>query len=324
MNTIDGIIVKTTGNSYGVKTEEGNVLNCFVKGNFRIKGIRSTNPVAVGDRVKVEQQEDGTNWITDLYERKNYIVRRATNLSKYSHIIAANVDLLALVVTINHPITSTVFIDRCLATAEAYRVPVCLLFNKVDLLTQDEWIQLNQLKQLYENIGYQVLLSVANQLEKAKDDVLPIATRLTDLTALRNLFADKTVLLSGNSGVGKSTLLNALVGDMVAKTSSISSAHNKGMHTTTFSEMYNIPGSGKIIDTPGIKGFGVLDMQREEVSHYFKEIFSIGRHCRFSNCTHIIEPGCAVLEAVEEGRISPSRYASYLSIMEDAKEAKYR
>ena len=321
---IDGIVVKTTGSSYGVKTDTGEVLNCFVKGNFRIRGIRSTNPVAVGDRVQVDQQPDGTNWIVDLEDRKNYIVRRATNLSKYSHIIAANVDLLALVVTVNHPITSPVFIDRCLATAEAYRVPTCLLFNKVDLLNEEEWAQLQSLRQLYQQLGYPVYLMVANRLGQENENPCIGNEPLTDLQTLQNLFAGKTVLLSGNSGVGKSTLLNALVGQSVAKTSSISAAHNKGMHTTTFSEMYDTPQAGHIIDTPGIKGFGVLDMQREEVSHYFKEIFAVGQGCRFSNCTHTIEPHCAVIQAVENGQIAWSRYNSYLSIIDDAEESKYR
>lgn len=321
---VDGIVVKSTGSSYSVKTDSGDILNCFVKGNFRIRGIRSTNPVAVGDRVQVEQQEDGTNWILDLYDRRNYIIRRATNLSKYSHIIAANVDMLALVASINHPITNPIFIDRCLATAEAYRVPVCLLFNKVDLLSAAEWEQLLAMKRLYEQLGYPVYLLVANRLRapEALSDVFP--TTLATLTSLQALFDQKTILLSGNSGVGKSTLLNALAGEKIAKTASISVAHNKGMHTTTFSEMYDIPNSGHIIDTPGIKGFGVLEMEREEVSHYFKEIFRHGQQCRFSNCTHTIEPGCAVLAAVEKGDIALSRYQSYLSVMEDSDESKYR
>lgn len=321
---VDGIVVKSTGSSYSVKTDSGDILNCFVKGNFRIRGIRSTNPVAVGDRVQVEQQEDGTNWILDLYDRRNYIIRRATNLSKYSHIIAANVDMLALVASINHPITNPIFIDRCLATAEAYRVPVCLLFNKVDLLSAAEWEQLLAMKRLYEQLGYPVYLLAANRLRtpEALSDVFP--TTLATLTSLQALFDQKTILLSGNSGVGKSTLLNALAGEKIAKTASISVAHNKGMHTTTFSEMYDIPNSGHIIDTPGIKGFGVLEMEREEVSHYFKEIFRHGQQCRFSNCTHTIEPGCAVLAAVEKGDIALSRYQSYLSVMEDSDESKYR
>ncbi len=324
MDRVDGIIVKTTGNSYGVKTGNGEVLVCFIKGNFRIKGIRSTNPVAVGDRVKIERQADGTNWIMDVCERKNYIIRRSTNLSKYSHIIAANVDLLVLVATVNHPVTSLVFIDRCLATAEAYRVPACIIFNKVDLLSQDELTRLSGLKHLYEQLGYPVFLMVANQLQQQEASPLSESASVVTLSFLQDFFADKTVLLSGNSGVGKSTLLNALVGKNITRTSSISSAHNKGMHTTTFSEMYDLPSSGRIIDTPGIKGFGVLDMQREEVSHYFKEIFPVSRLCRFSDCTHTIEPGCAVLQAVEKGDIALSRYNSYLSVMEDAEEEKYR
>ncbi len=321
---VDGTVVRTTGSSYSVRTDSGDILNCFVKGNFRIRGIRSTNPVAVGDRVQVEQQEDGTNWILDLYDRRNYIIRRATNLSKYSHIIAANVDMLALVASVNHPATNLIFIDRCLATAEAYRVPVCLLFNKVDLLSAAEWEQLSAMKELYEHLGYPVYLLVASRLGMPDTPSDPYPLPLATLTTLRSLFDKKTILLSGNSGVGKSTLLNALMGESVAKTASISVVHNKGMHTTTFSEMYDIPCSGRIIDTPGIKGFGVLEMEREEVSHYFKEIFAEGHRCRFSNCTHTIEPGCAVLSAVERGDIALSRYQSYLSVMEDADESKYR
>ncbi|HCS87037.1 MAG TPA: ribosome small subunit-dependent GTPase A [Bacteroidales bacterium] len=320
----DGIIVKTTGNSYGVKTADGEILNCFIKGNFRIRGIRSTNPVAVGDHVKIERQSDGTNWIIDLYDRKNYIIRRSTNLSKYSHIIAANVDLLVLVATVNHPVTSLVFIDRCLATAEAYRVPVCILFNKVDILSEDELTRLSEWKRLYGQLGYPVFLMVANQLQQSDASCQVQNLQWVTLSFLQNFFAGKTVLLSGNSGVGKSTLLNALVGKDVAKTSPVSSAHDKGMHTTTFSEMYDLPSSGRIIDTPGIKGFGVLDMQREEVGHYFREIFRVGRDCRYSDCVHIDEPGCAVCEAVKNGNIAFSRYESYLSMLGDITENKYR
>lgn len=321
---VDGIVVRTTGSSYSVRADSGDILTCYVKGNFRIRGIRSTNPVAVGDRVQVEQQEDGTNWILDLYDRRNYIIRRATNLSKYSHIIAANVDMLALVASMNHPITNPIFIDRCLATAEAYRVPVCLLFNKVDLLSAVEWEQLLTMERLYEELGYPVYLLSANRLRMPDAPLEMYSTPLATLTSLQALFERKTILLSGNSGVGKSTLLNALAGETIAKTASISVAHDKGMHTTTFSEMYDIPNSGHIIDTPGIKGFGVLEMEREEVSHYFKEIFRYGQQCRFSNCTHTIEPGCAVLSAVEKGDIALSRYQSYLSVLEDADESKYR
>ncbi len=295
---------------------------CHVKGNFRIRGIRSTNPVAVGDHVTVEQQADGTNWIIDIDERKNYIIRRSTNLSKESHILATNLDQTALIVTINHPVTNLVFVDRFLATAEAYRVPACLIFNKVDLLTEEELAQLAAVRTLYEGLGYTTLAISARDLG---DETLP---------RLYKLFAGKVTLLSGNSGVGKSTLLNALFGEERARTGAISTAHNKGMHTTTFSEMYALnteqrTANGEqrtswLIDTPGIKGFGVLDMQKEEVGHYFKEIFEHSKDCRFSNCTHTGEPGCAVLPAVEAGEIAPSRFDSYLSMLGDLEETKYR
>ncbi|MCM1034986.1 MAG: ribosome small subunit-dependent GTPase A [Paludibacter sp.] len=309
-----GIIIKSTGSSYFVRLEDSSIADCHVKGNFRIRGIRSTSPVAVGDRVTVEQQPDGTNWITDIDDRTNYIVRRSTNLSKQSHIIAANLDLAALIVTVNHPITNLIFIDRFLATAEAYRVPACLLFNKVDLLTTEELDYLTQLKALYEGLGYPVFCISAKHL----------SDNPASLQQLLDYFSEKVVLLSGNSGVGKSTLLNALLGEERARTAAISTAHNKGMHTTTFSEMYALPKSGQIIDTPGIKGFGVLDMQKEEISHYFTEIFRIGQSCRFSNCTHTGEPGCQVVEAVAKGEIAPSRFESYLSILGDSEEEKYR
>lgn len=309
-----GVIVRSTGSSYYVRLDDGTVVDCHVKGNFRIRGIRSTNPVAVGDRVSVGRQPDGTNWIMEIDDRKNYIIRRSTNLSKQSHIIAANLDMAALVVTVNHPVTSLVFIDRFLATAEAYRVPACLIFNKIDLLTGDELSCLDSWKALYAGLGYPVFAVSAKHLGEDADA----------LAQLLGFFAHKVVLLSGNSGVGKSTLLNVILGEERARTAAISVVHNKGMHTTTFSEMYSLPASGWIIDTPGIKGFGVLDMQKEEISHYFKEIFRIGQDCRFSNCTHTGEPGCCVLKAVETGIIAPSRFESYLSILGDSEEEKYR
>ena len=314
-----GLVIKSTGTSYGVYFENGTSADCHVKGNFRIRGIRSTNPVAIGDYVEVTTAEDGTNWITEVHDRKNYIVRRSTNLSYASHILAANVDMAALIVTIHHPQTSTTFIDRFLATCEAYRVPACIIFNKIDLLNQEEQIELNNLRELYENIGYPTYAISALQLA---NDPSPIA----------EIFNGKVTLLSGNSGVGKSTLLNAILGENLARTGAISSAHHKGMHTTTFSEMYPIESLGEnsegthswIIDTPGIKGFGVLDMEKEEISHYFREIFTIGRECRYSDCIHTGEPGCAVFKAVSEGQIAISRYESYLSILSDIEEGKYR
>ena len=297
--------------------DDGSDVECHVKGNFRIRGIRSTNPVAVGDFVKVQTLTDGTHWITEIEDRCNYIIRKSTNLSKESHILAANVDQVALIVTINHPVTSTTFIDRFLATCEAYRVRALLIFNKIDLLTEEELAQLEDLRALYENLGYSTLAISAIHLQPVE---------------LSAMLKGKTTLLSGNSGVGKSTLLNALFGKEMTRTGKISDAHDKGMHTTTFSEMYELGGAFEaegerhswVIDTPGIKGFGGVDMQREEVSHYFREIFRVAQDCRFGDCTHTGEPGCAVQEAVIRGEIAVSRYESYLSLLGDCNESKYR
>lgn len=315
-----GLVVKSTGSSYIVRLDDGTNVECRIKGNFRIRGIRSTNPVAVGDFVEVQSdkvqstKDDGHSvaWITEVCERRNYIIRRSTNLSKESHILAANIDQAALIVTVNHPVTSTTFIDRFLATCEAYRVKAILIFNKIDLLTDEEKAYMNELRTLYESIGYQTAELSAISLHPS--ELLP-------------LLIGKTTLLSGNSGVGKSTLLNALFGREMTRTGKISDAHDKGMHTTTFSEMYFLEGKNdpsSIIDTPGIKGFGTIDFEREEVSHYFPEIFRIGRACRFANCTHTNEPHCAVQEALEKGEIAISRYESYWSMLGDCDEAKYR
>lgn len=312
-----GLVIKSTGSSLWVYGSEGETIECKIKGNFRIRGIRSTNPVAVGDYVTVIQQADGTNWITEIEDRRNYIVRRSTNLSKESHILAANIDQVALIVTINHPATSTTFIDRFLATCEAYRVPAILIFNKIDLLTDEELTQLAELRTLYESLGY---------------DTYAISAKQLNSDAVNTLFSGKTTLLSGNSGVGKSTLLNALFGEERTRTGLISSAHDKGMHTTTFSEMYPYKTqnadskveNGWIIDTPGIKGFGAINMEKEEVSHYFREIFRIGDGCRYSNCLHTGEQGCVVEDAVVRGDIAVSRFESYLSLLGDCDEGKYR
>ena len=319
-----GLVIKNTGSWYVVRTDDGQFFDCKVKGNFRLKGIRSTNPVAVGDRVSIVQQptansQQPTAFITEIEDRKNYIIRKASNLSKQSHIIAANVDQAALIVTISHPETSTTFIDRFLASAEAYRVPVVLIFNKTDIYSEDEFRYLQAITALYESLGYPCLRCSASTGE--------------GIEAIYQAFAGKTTLLSGNSGVGKSTILNQLIPDANVKTAEISSAHDTGMHTTTFSEMYSLLPmansqqpmfKGAIIDTPGIKGFGTFDMERTEVSHYFREIFQIGQECRFGDCTHTNEPGCAVLQAVEEHRIAQSRYTSYLSMLEDKDAEKYR
>ena len=301
-----GLVIKNTGSWYTVLTDDGQLLQCKVKGNFRLKGIRSTNPVAVGDRVTV----DGEGWITDIDDRRNYIIRKSINLSKQSHIIAANVDQALLVVTVNYPQTSTTFIDRFLASAEAYRVPVILVFNKTDLLTADEAHYQQLLIILYQTIGYECRVISAETGEGVDE--------------LKTLLPGKITLLSGNSGVGKSTLINHLVPGVNLRTAEISDAHNTGQHTTTFSEMIRLEGGGWVVDTPGIKGFGTFDMEPEELTSYFKEIFRFSQDCRFSNCTHTHEPGCAVLKALEDHYISQSRYQSYLSMLNDKDDSKYR
>ena len=316
-----GLVIKNTGSWYTVRTDDGQLLNCKVKGNFRLKGIRSTNPVAVGDRVSVSPPQEGTgggSFITEIEDRRNYIIRKSQNLSKQSHILAANVDQAFLVVTINHPQTSTTFIDRFLASAEAYRVPVVLIFNKTDLLDDDELRYQEAMVNLYETVGYECCRISAATGEGTED--------------LCSLLKGKVTLLSGNSGVGKSTLINRLVPDANLRTAEISDAHNTGMHTTTFSEMIPLSDTdsclsgpmGYLIDTPGIKGFGTFDMEPEELTGYFKEIFHFSKDCRFSNCTHTHEPGCAVLKALEEHYIAESRYQSYLSMLEDKDDGKYR
>ena len=305
-----GLVIKNTGSWYTVKTDSNQLVECKIKGNFRLKGIRSTNPVAVGDRVSITPNLEGTAFITSIEDRKNYIIRKSPNLSKQSHIIAANVDQAFLVVTINRPVTSTTFIDRFLASAEAYRVPVVLLFNKKDALEDEEREYQQMMIDLYETVGYQCLaISAANG---------------SGMDKVRELLAGKTTVLSGNSGVGKSTLINSLLPDVQLKTAEISDAHNAGTHTTTFSEMLELPEGGYIIDTPGIKGFGTFDIEPEELTSYFKEIFHFSKDCRFNNCTHTHEPGCAVLKAVEEHYIAQSRYLSYLNMLEDKEEGKYR
>ncbi len=315
-----GLVIKNTGSWYTVLMDDGGMLDCKIKGNFRLKGIRSTNPVAVGDRVEVDT---ATSYITGIEERRNYIIRKSSNLSKQSHIIAANVDQAFLIVTVNYPQTSTTFIDRFLASAEAYRVPVVLIFNKTDLLDEDEQHYQQMMMTLYETVGYECR-TVSAATGEGIDELKP-------------LLKGKITLLSGNSGVGKSTLINRLVPGANLRTAEISDAHNTGMHTTTFSEMLkvNMQAEGEeaadgqqeiswLIDTPGIKGFGTFDMEPEEICGYFKEIFQFSKNCHFSNCTHTHEPGCAVVKAVEEHYIAASRYQSYLSMLEDKEEGKYR
>lgn len=305
-----GFVIKNTGSWYTVRTEDGQTVECKIKGNFRLKGIRSTNPVAVGDWVEILCNKEGTAFITSIADRRNYIIRKSSNLSKQSHIIAANIDQAFLVVTVNYPATSTTFIDRFLASAEAYRVPVVLVFNKNDILSEEELHYQDMMMQLYDTVGYECV-AISAHSDSCKEQLYP-------------LLKDKITLFSGNSGVGKSTLLNRLIPGVSLRTSEISDAHNTGMHTTTFSEMLPLPVGGWAIDTPGIKGFGTFDMEPEEICGYFKEIFSFSKDCRFSNCTHTHEPGCAVRKALEEHYIAESRYASYLSMLDDKEEGKYR
>ena len=311
-----GLVIKNTGYWYTVLTDEGETIDCKIKGNFRLKGIRSTNPVAVGDFVTILPNQEGTAFITAIDDRRNYIIRKSQNLSKQSHIIAANVDQACLVVTIAHPETSTTFIDRFLASAEAYRVPVILIFNKTDILDEDERRYLDMMMQLYRTVGYECV-ALSAETGDGVDALMP-------------MLEGKTTLFSGNSGVGKSTLLNRLVPGLNLRTSEISDAHDTGTHTTTFSEMIPLPVKAEtsarswLIDTPGIRGFGTFDMEPEEICSYFKEIFKFSADCRFGNCTHTHEPGCAVLKAVEEHYIAMSRYNSYISMLNDKEEGKYR
>ncbi len=305
-----GLVIKNTGSWYTVLTDEGNTVECKIKGNFRLKGIRSTNPVAVGDRVGILLNQEGTAFIHEIDDRRNYIVRKSPNLSRACHIIASNVDQAFLLVTVNYPETSTTFIDRFLASAEAYRIPVVLVFNKNDLLNDDERRLQDMMVDLYEYVGYECRIISAATGE--------------GLDALRDALRDRITLFSGNSGVGKSTLLNQLIPGVQLRTAAISTAHNTGMHTTTFSEMLRLPFGGWAIDTPGVKGFGAFDMEPGEICGYFKEIFRFSKDCRFSNCTHTHEPGCAVREAVENHLIAQSRYNSYVSMLNDKDESKYR
>ena len=303
---LKGIVIKSTGSRYRVLDESGNIHECVLRGRFRVSGVRTTNPVAVGDRVTFDPAE---SLITAISPRRNYIIRKASNLSRESQVIAANIDQALLLVTVRMPATPVEFIDRFLATAEAYRIPVILVINKTDLYGDEEMEQALRIKTVYEEIGYRV--------------VLISATADKDLGELEELLRNRTTLLSGNSGVGKSTLLNRLNPSLSLRTASISDYHEQGRHITTFPEMHPLPDGGYVIDTPGIRGFGVIDFDRREIYHFFPEIFRIARGCRFHNCLHLDEPGCAVREAVAGNRIELWRYKSYLSMLLEDNE-KYR
>jgi len=307
---MSGLVIKNTGSWYVVRTDDKQIINCKIKGNFRLKDIQTTNPVVIGDRVDIEINPAGTAFIKTIAPRRNYMIRRSSNLSKQSHILAANIDLALLIVTVRYPVTTTVFIDRFLATAEAYQIPAYIVFNKTDRLDEEDREYLDALIHLYSSIGYPCSKVCALTGEGVED--------------LYAILTDKVTLFSGHSGVGKSTLINKMMPDIHLKTGVISEYHQKGMHTTTFSEMIPVPNGGYVIDTPGIKGFGTIEMEGVEVSHYFPEIFRFAAGCRFHNCSHRHEPDCAVLEALEKSYISESRYKSYLNILEDKESGKYR
>jgi ribosome biogenesis GTPase / thiamine phosphate phosphatase len=308
---IEGVVIKSTGSLFLVKTQDQQVFQCIIRGALRTRNTKSTNPVVVGDRVFIQKKEgEKTGVINEIAERKNYIIRKSSNLSRQTHIIAANIDQALLIVTIKYPKTSLRFIDRFLATAEAYQIPAILVFNKTDLYNTDEMKQLEDNKKIYEKIGYTCLKTSAANAEGMKD--------------FDKLLEGKVTLLSGHSGVGKSTLVNFVDPDLNLKTGVISDYHLKGKHTTTFSEMHQLSNGGYIIDTPGIKGFGMVNMDREEIFHFFPEIFKASHNCKYYNCLHINEPNCAVIHAVESGDIHFSRYESYISIFFEDSDEKYR
>lgn len=307
-----GTVYKSTGSWYLVKTPKGELFDCRIKGKFRIQGIKSTNPVAVGDRVEFdidEKADEVTGVIKKIEERENYIIRRSVNLSKQTHIIASNIDQVFLLVTLNNPPTFTTFIDRFLVTAEAYGIKAVLLFNKIDTYNEDELVEIKYLAALYRAVGYEchgISAKTGKNVDKVKEMML-----------------GKTSMFSGHSGTGKSTLINAIEPSLNLKTSEISDQHKQGQHTTTFAEMFDLSFDARIIDTPGIKGFGVVDIEREELGDFFPEFFKLKQDCKFHNCMHLEEPKCAVKEALEEGEIAWSRYKSYLQILE-GEEDNYR
>ena len=300
---MEGIVIKSTGSWYDVYQDDATVVKCRLRGQFRIKGIKNTNPVVVGDRVGFIMEEDGNGQIVDIEPRKNYIERKSTNLSKISHLIASNIDIVFLVVTLKQPRTSLGFIDRFLMAAEGFRIPVCLVFNKMDLYSDEELKTVHELEKLYSKVGYEWLeYSAQNPVNKE---------------LLKERMKNRVSLFSGHSGVGKSAIVNTVEPGLNLRIGSISEAHQKGMHTTTFAQMFPLENGGFIIDTPGIKEFGLIQYSKEEVRDYFPEIRKFNNLCKFDNCTHTHEPGCKVLEAVENGEIAQSRYNNYLAILND-------
>ena len=306
-----GLVTKSTGSWYSIRdTETGETVSCNIRGKLRIQGIKSTNPVAVGDFVEYEVQENSdTGIIKDVLERKNYIIRKSTNLSKQTHILAANLDQAILMVTLAFPETYTIFIDRFLITAEAYRIPAKLIFNKIDLYDKNQREYLRKLINIYEDIGYECIVTSVK--------------KTSNISKVIGLLKNNTSLIAGNSGVGKSSLINLVDPKLQLKTSEISDYHKSGKHTTTFAEMFELSVGGFVIDTPGIRGFGLHDIQDEELFHFFPEIFKASENCRYHNCTHVHEPGCAVKAAIEEGTVSQLRYENYLNILFD-EETKHR
>jgi ribosome biogenesis GTPase len=304
-----GVVYKSTGSWYWVKSDDGILHQCRIKGKFRLKGIKSTNPISVGDKVHFELEKKGDDEIgviSTIFERDNFIVRKSVNLSKQTHIIASNIDVVFLLVTINNPPTFTTFIDRFLVTAEAYSIRTVLIFNKIDTYEIEERAEILYLKDIYEAIGY-TCLEVS-------------ATEGTNIDAIKEIMRGKVSMFAGHSGVGKSTLVNAIEPSLNLKTKEISDQHKQGQHTTTFAEMFDLSFDAKIIDTPGIKGFGVVDMEKDELGDYFPEFFALKEQCKFNNCVHINEPQCAVKDALEDEEISWSRYKSYLQILEGEEE----
>ena len=302
-----GIVIQSTGKYYQIMDQSSEkIYTCVIKGKFRISGIKTTNPIAVGDHVEFKLDEDEKGVITNIKERKNYIIRKSVNLSKQAHIIASNIDLCFLVITLKHPTVTTGFIDRFLITAEAYHIPIVIVINKSDLYDENDDFDLDRLIDIYQRAGYQCVITSVN--------------KNTGIDKLKKLMKDKVCMFSGHSGVGKSSLINTIQPGLKIKTSDVSLSHNKGQHTTTFAEMHALEFGGYIIDTPGIKGFGLVDIEKEELGHLFPEMFKISEKCKFNNCQHISEPDCAIVKAVKDGLISSSRYDNYLSIHQNLDE----